>query len=100
MLELAGVIVGILGQWALGKSTAARTLVGYLGGEDKVVFITDITLFSSQAINHVLELGSKAVSSIEADGRQRLKGEHATVWLGPGEDLKICRFEHSTIRRR
>jgi hypothetical protein len=30
------------------------------------------------------------VVSIEDDGRQRLDGEHATVWLGPGEDLKTA----------
>jgi hypothetical protein len=42
-----------------------------------------------QAVNHILELDdSKVTFSIEDDGRQRLDGEHATVWLGPGEDLK------------
>jgi uridine kinase len=30
------IIVGILGQWASGKSTAAKTLVSYLGGEGDV----------------------------------------------------------------
>lgn len=83
------IIVGILGQWASGKSTAAATLVGYLGGEGEVVFLTDRKLFASQAVNHILELeDSRVTSSIEDDGRQRLDGEHATVWLGPGEDLK------------
>jgi len=90
MIELEGEItVGILGQWASGKTAAARTLIEYLGGEGKVVFINDVVLFASQAINHILELeGSKVKASIEDDGRQRLEGEHATVWLGPGEDLK------------
>jgi hypothetical protein len=83
------IIVGILGQWASGKSTAARTLIGYLGGEGEVAFITDRELFAGQAVNHILELDdSKVTLSIEDDGRQRLDGEHATVWLGPGEDLK------------
>ena len=35
------IMVGILGQWASGKSTAAKTLIGYLGGEGEVAFITD-----------------------------------------------------------
>jgi hypothetical protein len=89
MIELKGeIIVGILGQWASGKSTAARILIRYLGGEGEVVFINDRDLFASQAVNHILELeDSKVRLSIEDDGSQRLDGEHATVWLGPGEDL-------------
>jgi len=84
-----GIIVGVLGQWASGKSAAARTLVGYLGGEGRVLFLTDRALFAGQAVNHILELEDSQVrSSIEDDGRQRLDGECATVWLGPGEDLK------------
>jgi uridine kinase len=39
------IVVGVLGQWASGKSTAARTLIRYLGGEGKVTFITDRELF-------------------------------------------------------
>ena len=90
MIEHKGeIIVGVLGQWASGKSTAARILIRYLGGEGEVVFISDRDLFASQAVNHVLELeDSKVMLSIEDDGRQRLDGEHATVWLDPGEDLK------------
>jgi len=83
-----GIVVGVLGQWASGKSTAAETLVRYLGGEGKVVFLTDYVLFASQAVHHILELeGSRVTPSFEDDGRQRLDGEHAKVWLGPGEDL-------------
>ena len=83
------IIVGVLGQWASGKTTAAKTLIRYLGGEDEVTFITDRELFAGQAVNHILELeDSKVVVSIEDDGRQRLDGELATVWLGPGEDLR------------
>ena len=90
MIELeGGIIVGVLGQWASGKSTAARILIRYLGGEGEVAFITDRELFAGQAVSHILELDdSKVTFSIEDDGRQRLDGEHATVWLGPGEDLK------------
>jgi len=90
MAELKGeIIVGVLGQWASGKSTAARTLIGYLGGEGEVVFITDRELLASQAVNHVLEVeDSKVKRSLEDDGRQRLEGKLATVYLGPGEDLR------------
>jgi len=90
MVELTGeIIVGILGQWASGKSTAAETLVRYLGGETQVTFISDRALLAIQAVNHILELGdSKVTSIIQDDGKQRLDGEHATVWLDPGEDLK------------
>ncbi len=90
MTELEGrVIVGILGQWASGKTAAARTLIRYLGGEGKVTFITDRELFASQAVKHILELDdSKVTSRIQDDGQQRLDGQYATVWLGPGQDLK------------
>jgi hypothetical protein len=84
-----GIIVGVLGQWASGKTEAARTLVGHLGGEGKVTFLADRALFASQAVNHVLELeGSEVSVSVEDDGRQRLDSELVTVWLGPGEDLR------------
>jgi hypothetical protein len=90
MIELdGGIIVGVLGQWASGKTEAARTLVRHLGGDGKVVFLTDRVLFASQVVDHILELeDSKVVVSIEDDRRQRLDGEPATVWLGPGEDLR------------
>ena len=90
MIELKkGIIVGVLGQWASGKTEAARTLVRHLGGEGKVVFLTDRVLFAGQVVNHILELeDSNVVVSTEDDGRQRLDGELATVWLGPGEDLR------------
>ena len=82
------IIVGILGQWASGKSAAAATLVRYLGGEDEVTFITDRELLASQVVNHILELGeSKVNRSIDDDGRQRLEGELATVYIGSGETL-------------
>jgi hypothetical protein len=98
MMEHKGeIIVGVLGQWASGKSTAARTLIRYLGGAGEVVFINDQELFARQAVNHVLELEeSKVTFSIEDDGGQRLDGEHATVWLDPGENLKSV--DLSTLR--
>ena len=91
-----GIIVGVLGQWASGKTEAARTLVGHLSGEGEVAFLTDRALFASQAINHVLELeDSEVVVSVEDDGRQRLDCALATIWLGPGEDLRS--IEPSTL---
>lgn len=88
-LEEDIIIVGVLGQWASGKSTAASTLVRYLGGEDEVAFITDRVLVASQAVNYILDLEESQVErSIEDDGRLRLTGELASVYLRPGEDLK------------
>ena len=91
-----GIIVGVLGQWASGKTEAARTLIRHLGGEGDVVFLTDRVLFARQAVNHILELEESDVTvSLEEDGRRRLEGELATVWLGPGEDLRTV--EPSTL---
>jgi hypothetical protein len=91
-MEFQGeIIVGIIGQWASGKSTASRTLVEYLGGEGEVVFINDQTLLIGQAVKYFLELEDSRVElSTEADGRQRLDSEHATVWLNPGVDLETA----------
>lgn len=83
-----GIKVGVLGQWASGKSTAAKTLIQYLGGEDEVVFILDVDHFAVQAINHILELGeSNVTQSVEEDGSRRFTGQRASVWLKPGEDF-------------
>lgn len=82
------IIVGVLGQWASGKSTASKTLIRHLGGEGKVTFITDRELLASLAVNHILELEDSQVKRVvEDDGRLRLEGELATVFLRPGEDL-------------
>lgn len=91
-MELKGeIIVGILGQWASGKSTASRTLVEYLGGEGEVVFINDQILLIGQAVKYILGLDdSKVELSRENDGRQRLDTEQATVWLRPGGDLETA----------
>ena len=63
-----GFIVGVLGQWASGKTEAARTLIRHLGGEGEVVFITDRVLFASQVANHILELeDSRVMVGIELD---------------------------------
>jgi hypothetical protein len=90
----AEIIIGVLGQWASGKTAAAKTLVRYLGGEDEVVFITDRVLLAGQVANHILELEeSKVIRSIDDEGRQRFDGELATVYLPPGEDLKTVDLE-------
>ena len=95
MAELEGeIIVGVLGQWASGKTTAAKTLVRYLGGEDEVTFITDRILLAGLVVNHILELEeSKVKHSIEDDGRQRFDGELASVYLSPDEDLQTVDLE-------
>lgn len=98
MMQLeGGIIVGVLGQWASGKSTAAETLVRHLGGEGKVVFLTDFVTFGRQAVEHLLELGDARVKlGIEEDGGQWLEGEQASVWLRPEEDLSTVDF--NTLR--
>ena len=89
------IIVGVLGQWASGKSTAAKTLIRYLGGENEVVFINDQVLLYNLAVNHILELEDSSVKlRIEDDGRQLLEGEHASVYLEPGEDLKTVKLKN------
>jgi hypothetical protein len=83
------IIVGILGQWASGKSTASKTLIRYLGGTTNVVFLNDQDFLMNQAVNHFREREDSEVKlSIEEDGRQRLEDGLATLWLGPGEDLE------------
>ena len=83
------IIVGILGQWASGKSTAAKTLIRHLGGKDEVVFISDRALLAAQVVDHIFGLDvSEVIFSVEVDGRRRLEGKHAVVYLDPGEDLK------------
>jgi hypothetical protein len=82
-------MVGVLGQWASGKTEAARTLIEHLGGEGNVVFLSDRVLWISYWIEHMLKLDDSEVAvTIEADGRRRLDSELATVWLQPGEDLR------------
>ncbi len=49
-----GIIVGVLGQWASGKTVAAKTLVRHLSGKDKVVFLTDRVLIASQVANMIM----------------------------------------------
>ena len=92
-----GVVVGVLGQWASGKTEAAKTLIRHLGGRDNVVFLTDRALFASQAIKHVLEHeDSEVVVHVEDDGRQQFDCEPVTIWLDSGEDLTSV--EPSTLK--
>ena len=82
------IFVGILGQWASGKSTAAKTLVNYLGGKDEVIFITDRELLAKQAVDHILESDeSKIIHKIDESG-ESFEGELSVVYLHPGEDLE------------
>lgn len=89
MAETEGrIVVGILGQWASGKTEAARTLIRHLGGEGNVVFLTDRDLLGEQALGYFLGLDDSEITTIlESDGRRQLQGEHAVAWLGPGQEL-------------
>jgi hypothetical protein len=81
------IVVGVLGQWASGKSTAVRTLVQHLGGEGEVVVLNDAALLGQQVADYVLEQRDcTAKPSIEDDGSQRWEAEYANVWLAPGQD--------------
>jgi hypothetical protein len=83
------IVVGILGQWASGKSAAAETLVRYLGGEGNVTFITDRELLARQAVNYILELEASQIKrNIDNEGRQRFEGELATVYISSEETLE------------
>jgi hypothetical protein len=89
------IIVGLLGQWASGKSSAAKTLVNHLGGEGKVTFITDRILLARQALNHVNETRNPNIEvSPDADGLRRFDGELASVFLGPEEDLQTVDLDN------
>ena len=84
-----GIAVGILGQWASGKTEAARTLVRLLGGPGKVAFLSDRELFFRQAHEYFLGLDESEVTVVlEADGSRRLQSDQAALWLGPGQDLR------------
>ena len=83
-----GIVIGVLGQWASGKTEAARTLIRHLGGEGNVVFLTDRDLLVEQALDYFSGLDDSEITIIlEPDGRRRLQAEHAAAWLRPGEEL-------------
>lgn len=83
-----GTVVGVLGQWASGKSEAARTLIKHMGGPDSVTFITDRGLWVSLFLKHVLQQeGLDFQVTVDEEGRQRVDCELATFWLEPGQDL-------------
>ena len=66
------VVVGVLGQWASGKSTAAKSLVDHLGGEEEVIFITDRVLLGRHVVNYVLgREEAEVIWAIEADGSRQ-----------------------------
>jgi hypothetical protein len=94
MNSRGNVLVGVLGQWASGKTIAARTLIEHLGGREAVIFITDRAFLAGQAVDHVLELeGSGMKCLTEESGRRCLVGEHAKFWLEPGQELETTELD-------
>jgi hypothetical protein len=89
MTEQAGqIIVGVLGQWASGKTTASSILVQYLGGKEEVIFINDRALLANLAVNYILELEESEVQHIVGeDGSQDFRSELVSIFLRPGEEL-------------
>ena len=57
------IVVGILGQWASGKTVAARALIRHLGGEGNVVFLTDRDLLVEQALGYFLGLDGSEITT-------------------------------------
>jgi hypothetical protein len=89
------IVIGVLGQWASGKTEAARTLIRHLGGEGNVVFLTDRDLLVEQALGYFLGLDdSEITTTLEPDGTRQLQGEHAVSWLGPGDELDSVELDH------
>lgn len=81
-------VIGVLGQWASGKSTAAKILVEHLGGERSVIFLTDRELLAGFAARHIGELDEARIKRRPDDaGGVWLEGELAIVHLPPGKDL-------------
>jgi hypothetical protein len=82
------VVVGVLGQWASGKSTAAKTLVDHLGGEDQVIFLTDRKLLGAQVAEYIRQLPEVQLTrQVDADGNRQLSGPLMTVWLPQDQTL-------------
>jgi len=76
------VVVGVLGQWASGKSTAAKTLVKHLGGPDQVIFINDRKLLGAQVTDYIRRLPEAQLRrSVDAAGVRKLEGPLMTVRL-------------------
>jgi hypothetical protein len=83
------IIVGVLGQWASGKSSAAAILLQYLGGTSKAIFLSDREDVTRQAVNYMLSVrDSQVTTSLEDDGRRRIESGPVTIWLNPGDDLR------------
>lgn len=82
------VAVGVLGQWASGKSTAAKVLVDHLGGEGEVIFLSDRTLMAAQATEYIRRLPETQLTRrTDRAGSLLLEGPLMSVALPPGETL-------------
>ncbi len=85
---VSNVVVGVLGQWASGKSTAAKILVDHLGGREQVIFLDDRKLVAAQAVEYIRRLPEAQLKrSVDADGLRIIEGPLMTVRLPPGETL-------------
>lgn len=86
----SNVVVGVLGQWASGKSTAAKLLVDHLGGQDRVNFLDDRQLVAAQAVEYIRQLPEAQLTrSVDADGLCIIEGPLMSVRLQPGETLDM-----------
>ena len=82
------VVVGVLGECASDKSTAARILVDHLGGPDQVIFLDDRSLVAAHAVEHVRQLPETQLErSVDAAGLNKISGPLMTVRPPPGETL-------------
>ena len=80
-------IVGVLGQWASGKSCAAEALIDHLGGRRKVVFLSDRCYLARLAVDHALEYCLDGAVT-EENGTRRWSSRLSSFWLGPDESLE------------
>jgi hypothetical protein len=93
------VVVGVLGQWASGKTTAAKTMVDHLGGPEEVIFLTDRKLLGAQVTDYIRQLPEMDLTrTVDDVGCQKLAGPLMSVRLQPGETLDNVDLNHLDFR--
>lgn len=75
----------VAGQWGSGKTLACRHITDWLGGDKKVLFLSDRVAYALVAIDHLTSLGYRTEPGV--DGGVILRGRHADAYLRPGERL-------------